>query len=114
MTELTQEVMIEKARPANASSSDVARLARCMEFPDAFTPLCMPRRRRKVRWFEQTFPDKKAVAERELAATDQRRADYVEHFYHNVWNDYRIYHLMLNSCMGFDSMIGATIEATGV
>jgi hypothetical protein len=54
------------------------------------------------------------VAERELAATDQRRSDYVEHFYHNVWNDYRIYHLMLNSCMGFDAMIGATIEATGV
>jgi hypothetical protein len=45
---------------------------------------------------------------------DRRRADYVDHFYQNVWNDYRLYHLMLNSCMGFEAMIGATIEATGI
>ena len=69
---------------------------------------------RKIRWFGETFPGKANVAERELLATDRRRAEYVEHFYHNVWNDYRLYHLMLNSCMGFEAMIGATIEATGI
>ncbi|MHB8302129.1 MAG: cytidylate kinase family protein [Acidobacteriaceae bacterium] len=69
---------------------------------------------RKVRWFEQNFPDKAHLAEKELQATDRRRAEYVQHFYHADWNDCRIYRLMLNSRMGFDAMIGATIEATGV
>ena len=114
MTELTQEVMQRRHGPADASSSDVARLVRCMEFLGAFTRSCMPRRRGRFAGLNRHSLDKKAVAERELAATDQRRSDYVEHFYHTVWNDYRIYHLMLNSCMGFDAMIGATIEATGV
>ena len=114
IAELMQEVMVEKARTGKCVI--VGRGAACAlhGIPGCFHTFVYASTARKVRWFEQAFPDRKAVAERELTATDQRRADYVEHFYHNVWNDYRIYHLMLNSCMGFDSMIGATIEATGV
>lgn len=114
MTELAQAVMIEKARAGKCVI--VGRGAACAlhGVPGCFHTFVYASTARKVRWFEQAFPDKKAVAERELAATDQRRSDYVEYFYHNVWNDYRIYHMMLNSCMGFDAMIGATIEATGV
>jgi cytidylate kinase len=114
INELTQEVMVEKARAGKCVI--VGRGAACAlhGIPGCFHTFVYASTARKVRWFEQAFPDKKAVAERELAATDQRRAEYVEHFYQNVWNDYRIYHLMLNSCMGFDAMIGATIEATGV
>jgi cytidylate kinase len=114
ITELAQEVMVEKARAGNCVI--VGRGAACAlhGISGCFHTFVYASTARKVRWFEQAFPDKKAVAERELAATDQRRAEYVEHFYRNVWNDYRIYHLMLNSCMGFEAMIGATIEATGV
>jgi cytidylate kinase len=114
MTEIAQKVMQDKARVGNCII--VGRGAACAlhGIPGCFHTFVYASTARKVRWFEQAFPDKKALAERELAATDQRRAEYVEHFYHTVWNDYRIYHLMLNSCMGFDAMIGATIEATGV
>jgi cytidylate kinase len=114
IAELVREVMVEKARAGKCVI--VGRGAACAlhGIPGCFHTFVYASTARKVRWFEQAFPDKKAVAERELAATDQRRADYVEHFYQNVWNDYRIYHLMLNSCMGFDPMIGATIEASGV
>lgn len=114
ISKLAQEVMVEKARAGKCVI--VGRGAACALYgiPGCFHTFVYASTARKVRWFEEAFPDKKAVAERELMATDQRRAEYVEHFYHNVWNDYRIYHLMLNSCMGFDAMIGATIEATGV
>jgi cytidylate kinase len=114
MTQLAREVMKDKARAG--SCVIVGRGAACAlhGIPDCFHTFVYASTARKVRWFERTFPDKKELAERELAATDRRRAEYVEHFYHTAWNDYRIYHLMLNSCMGFDAMIGATIEATGV
>ncbi|HUX45128.1 MAG TPA: cytidylate kinase-like family protein [Acidobacteriaceae bacterium] len=114
MTELAQEVMKEKARAGNCVV--VGRGASCAlhGVPGCFHIFVYASTLRKVRWFVQAFPDKAHLAERELAATDQRRAEYIEHFYHTAWNDYRIYHLMLNSCMGFDAMIGATIEATGV
>lgn len=69
---------------------------------------------RKVRWFQETFPDKASIAEQELIATDRRRAELIQRFYRAAWNDYRMYHLMLNSCMGFDAMIGATLQATGM
>ncbi|MGH9617114.1 MAG: AAA family ATPase [Acidobacteriaceae bacterium] len=114
MTEIAQRVMQDKARAGNCVI--VGRGAACAlhGIPGCFHMFVYASTARKIRWFEQTFPDKKALAEREMNATDQRRAEYISHFYNAVWNDYRIYHLMLNSCMGFDAMIGATIEATGV
>lgn len=114
MTELIQEVIKERA--AAGKCVIVGRGAACVlhGVPKCFHTFVYASTARKVRWFEQTFPDKAKLAEREIEATDRRRAEYVRHFYHAEWNDYRIYHLMLNSCMGFDAMIGATIEATGV
>lgn len=114
MTGLIQEVMKEKARAGKCVI--VGRGAACAlhGIPGCFHIFVYASMARKVRWFEQNFPDKAHLAEKELLATDRRRAEYVQHFYNTDWNDYRIYHLMLNSCMGFDSMIGATIEATGI
>jgi cytidylate kinase len=114
MNELIQEVMKEKASAGKCVI--VGRGAACAlhGVPGCFHTFVYASTARKIRWFEETFPGKAHVAERELLATDRRRAEYVEHFYGNVWNDYRLYHLMLNSCMGFEAMIGATIEATGI
>ncbi len=114
MTGLIQEVMKEKATAGKCVI--VGRGAACAlhGIPGCFHTFIYASMARKIRWFEQAFPGKAGVAERELLATDHRRAEYVEYFYHNVWNDYRLYHLMLNSCMGFEAMIGATIEATGI
>jgi hypothetical protein len=53
-------------------------------------------------------------AERELEETDARRAEYVDRFYGQDWQDHRLYHLMLNSCMGFDAMLKSTVEAAGL
>ncbi len=114
MAGLTQEIMEEKARMGKCII--VGRGAACAlhGVPSCFHTFVYASMARKIRWFEQTFPGKAHLAERELLATDSRRAKYVDHFYHNAWNDYRIYHLMLNSCMGFEAMIAATIEAMGI
>lgn len=114
LNSVTQQVMQEKARAGKCVI--VGRGAACAlhGIPGCFHTFVYASMARKIRWFEQAFPAKAPVAERELLATDRRRAEYIEHFYHNAWNDYRLYHLMLNSCMGFEAMIGATLEATGV
>lgn len=114
MTDLIREVMEEKARAGKCVV--VGRGAACVlhGMPGCFHVFVYASTARKIRWFEQNFPDKAHLAERELQATDRRRAAYVQNFHGSVWNDYRLYHLMLNSCMGFDAMIGATIEATGI
>jgi cytidylate kinase len=69
---------------------------------------------RKIRWFEEHFPDHAAEARRELEATDARRADYVRRYYDQDWTDRRLYHMMINSCMGFEAMIEATLDGTGL
>lgn len=114
MTEMIQEVMTERASAGNCVI--VGRGAACAlhGVHGCFHTFVYASTARKVQALEQVFPGKANVVEREMLATDRRRAQYVEHFYHNVWNDYRLYHLLLNSCMGFDAMIGATIEATGI
>ena len=53
-------------------------------------------------------------AERELEATDTRREEYVRRYFAEQWDSHRLYHLMLNSCMGFEAMLKATVEASGL
>lgn len=114
LNSVTQQVMQEKARAGKCVI--VGRGAACAlhGIPGCFHTFVYASMARKVRWFEQAFPARANVAEKELLATDRRRSEYIEHFYRNTWNDYRLYHLMLNSCMGFEAMIGSTLEATGV
>ena len=69
---------------------------------------------RKIRWFEQQFPDRGAEARRELEATDARREHYIRRFYGQDWTDRRLYHLMLNSCMGPEAMIQAALHGAGL
>ena len=69
---------------------------------------------RKVRWFEEHFPEHSGDAERELAATDRRRAAYVKRYFEQDWTDRRLYHMMINSCMGFEAMIQSTVDGAGL
>jgi hypothetical protein len=70
--------------------------------------------KRKMEWFAKNFPKHAKEAEQEILATDRRRAGYVRRFYNREWTDYRLYHLMLNSCMGFEAMVKATVDAAGL
>lgn len=94
----------------------VGRGAACVltGVPGAFHVFVYGSLSRKIRWFEKNFPDHAKEAEEEILATDRRRAAYIKRFHDRDWNDRRLYHLMMNSCMGFDAMVSATIDGAGL
>jgi len=94
----------------------VGRGAACVlsTLPGAFHVFVYASKKRKIQWFAENFPGQTALAEEEIAATDKRRAAYVRRYHDADWTDRRLYHLMMNSCMGFDAMVGATINAAGL
>jgi hypothetical protein len=69
---------------------------------------------RKIRWFESRFPEQAANARQELEATDHRREAYVRRYYDRDWADRRLYHMMINSCMGCDAMIDSVLDGAGM
>ena len=69
---------------------------------------------RKIRWFEQHFPEHPGRARAELEATDSRREEYIRRYYDRDWTDRRLYHMMINSCMGCDAMIEAVLDGAGM
>ena len=61
----------------------------------------------KRAWFAQTFPDRAMHADQELVARDKRRAAAIKQYYGQEWCARGLYHLLLNSCIGFEPMIAA-------
>ena len=61
----------------------------------------------KRAWFSQTFPDRAMHADQELVAHDKRRAAAIKQYYEQEWCARGLYHLLLNSCIGFEPMIAA-------
>jgi hypothetical protein len=82
--------------------------------PGVFNIFVYASRTRTIRWFQEHFPEHSGDARRELAATDARRENYVRRYYDQDWTDRRLYHMMLNSCMGFEAMIDAALDGTGL
>jgi len=114
MTRLVRDYLLKVAEEGHAVI--VGRAAACVlaGYPGAFHMFVYATRKRKLQWFEKHFPDKMKDAEEELAATDRRRAEYVRNYYDEQWDSHRLYHLMLNSCMGPEAMLKATVEAAGL
>ncbi len=114
MTSLVAEYLRKVATDGQAVI--VGRGAACVlaNYPGAFHVFVYASRKRKLQWFQQNFPDRLPDAEKELEATDERRAEYVRRFYDQRWDNHRLYHLMINSCMGFDAMVKSTVEAAGL
>lgn len=114
MNKLVRDYLLRAAEEGHCVI--VGRGAACVlaNYPGAFHMYVYASKKRKLQWFERNFPDRAGDAERELEETDARRAEYVERFYDQDWQNHRLYHLMMNSCMGFEAMIKATVEASGL
>jgi Cytidylate kinase-like family len=61
----------------------------------------------KRAWFTQTFPDRALHADQELADHDKRRAAAIKQYYGQEWCARGLYHMLLNSCIGFEPMLAA-------
>ncbi len=70
--------------------------------------------RAKRDWFIKAFPKQAENAEQHLAAFDKKRAAVIKKFYQQEWCARGMYHMLLNSCIGIDSMIAAVQSAAGL
>jgi hypothetical protein len=68
----------------------------------------------KRTWFEKAFPEHAHQAEQHLTATDKRRAAVIRRHYQQEWCARGLYHMLLNSAMGTEAMIEATLGAAGI
>lgn len=68
----------------------------------------------KREWFAGAFPKQAQQADQLLAAFDKRRAAVIRRVYQREWCARSLYHLLLNSALGIDGMIAATLGATGL
>jgi hypothetical protein len=68
----------------------------------------------KREWFMRAFPEKAQHADQHLAAFDKRRAAVIRKFYQQEWCARGLYHMLLNSCIGTETMIAAVQGATGL
>jgi cytidylate kinase len=101
---------------ANGNCVIVGRGAACalVGVPGVFNIFVYASMSRKVRWFETRFPEQATNARSELEATDSRREAYVRRYYDRDWADRRLYHMMINSCMGCDAMIDSVLDGAGM
>jgi len=114
MVDLLRSYLVEQA--AQGRCVVVGRGAACLlaKAPGAFHVFVYASMARKIRWLEQHFPEHARDAEKEILAMDRRRAEYIRRFHDREWDDRRLYHLLLNSCMGMDAMVEATIAAAAL
>lgn len=66
----------------------------------------------KREWFANQHAGRVSQADQELAAHDKRRAAAIKQYYGQDWCARGLYHMLLNSAIGFDSMIDAVCGAT--
>ncbi|MFT4112549.1 AAA family ATPase [Silvibacterium sp.] len=114
MQSFVQKYLEQVAREGGAVI--VGRGAACMlaRAPGAFHVFVFASEWRKIKWFEESFPERAAEAEHELATADRRRAAYIRRYYDQDWGDRRLYHMMINSCMGFEAMMRAVTDGAGL
>lgn len=114
MVGFVHEYLLEAASQGNCVV--VGRGAACVlaKSAGAFHIFVYASMARKTRWFQELFPEHAKNAEHEIIATDKRRADYILRFHHHDWSDRQLYSLMLNSCIGIDAMVKATVEAAAL
>ena len=114
MTSLIRDYLKDRVAEGNCVVVGRGAASALINIPGTFHVFVYASTVRKMAWFRDQFPDRADDAQQELEATDRRRATYIRRFYNQDWNDYRLYQLMLNSCMGLPAMIGATMEAAGL
>lgn len=114
MMELIKEEMLEAAQEGNCVLVGRGGACALMGFPGCFHVFVYATAKAKRDWYMRTFPDQAQHAEAHLAAFDKRRAAAIKRFYHQDWCARGLYHMLLNSCIGAEAMIGAVEAAAGL
>jgi cytidylate kinase len=104
MMPMMQETMDKIAREGNAVIVGRGAPYFLRESPDAFHAFLYAPRAEKVR---RTIADgsSRAEAEEQVDSVDRERAAYIKHYFNADWPTRSLYHLMLNTAVGNESVI---------
>jgi Cytidylate kinase-like family len=114
MLSLMQKEILKAAEEGNCVL--VGRGAACAlaNHPGCFHVFVYATANAKRNWFIKSFPDQTDQADQLLLAYDKRRAAVIRKAYRQEWCARGLYHLLLNSCMGQESMIAAVEAAASL
>jgi cytidylate kinase len=104
MMSMMQETMDKIAREGNAVIVGRGAPYFLRESPDAFHVFLYAPRAEKVR---RTIADgsSRAEAEEQVDSVDRERAAFIKHYFNADWPTRSLYHLMLNTAVGNESVI---------
>lgn len=113
MTKLTSEVIREAAELGECVI--VGRGSQCIlcRHKNVFrVSVFGPRREKILRLRERLGPD--ADADRVIDEMDRRRTAYIHRFYGEDWKDRRLYHLVISSGLGLETVTETILCAAGL
>ncbi|HWG22460.1 MAG TPA: cytidylate kinase-like family protein [Terracidiphilus sp.] len=114
MYALIQKEILEAAKEGNCVLVGRGGMCALSGHPGCFHLFVYATMAAKKDWFMKAFPDQADRAEHELAAADKRRAAVIKRVYNQEWCARGLYHMLLNSGMGTEAMIGAAIAGAGL
>lgn len=111
MMELIRQQMLQAAKEGNCVLVGRGGACALMGHPGCFHIMVYATANAKREWYMRSFPEQAQHADAHLAEFDKRRAAAIKKFYQQDWCARGLYHMLLNSCIGNDAMISATLCA---
>jgi hypothetical protein len=114
MVKLIKQEILDAAKVGNCVLVGRGSACALAGVPGCFHIFVYATHKAKHEWFVRTFPEQAQHAEQHLASVDKRRAMVIREFYQQEWCSRRLYHMLLNSCIGTEAMIAAVMCAAGL
>ena len=114
MLSLIQKEILNAAKQGNCVLVGRGSACALANQPGCFHVFVYATAAAKRDWFIRAFPKQAEQADQILTATDKRRAALIRKAYQQDWCARGLYHLLLNSAIGNQSMIAAVEGATNL
>jgi hypothetical protein len=114
MYALIKQEMLDRAKEGNCVIVGRGGACALANKPGCFHVFVYATAAAKREWFARAFPERASQADQQLQAYDKRRAAAIRQYYQQEWCARGLYHMLLNSCIGFDAMIAGVQGAAGL
>ncbi len=114
MLTLIQKEILKAAKEGNCVLVGRGSACALANQPGCFHVFVYATAAAKREWFIRSFPDQADQADQTLVATDKRRAAVIRKAYQQEWCARGLYHMLLNSAVGNESMIAAVEGAANL
>ena len=66
----------------------------------------------RLRYLKERYPERADFAEQDMEENDRRRETYMRTFFKQDWDARKMYHVMINVCIGEQAVIDTILQAT--